>query len=108
MDSTRAKASSETTEQSLDRMRLRLVDAAFDLRPLPTKEGIGERVRAVASELHKIERELLLLCHVDSKLGDTQLTQKLEDLDIRIAEGWRPEAADADEFVAGLRQQFPS
>lgn len=94
--------------KTLDRMRLRIYDVANELKvqPLPTIEDIGTRIQNVATELHRIETELLLVFHMHNTLDDPAYAEKLSNIDTRLAEGWIPEARDADEFVSHLRAQL--
>lgn len=95
----------DTTEEALTRLRHRLFDVASELRPLTTVEELGDRVRAVASELHGIERELLLIVHIQWAASDG-LFDKLQAIDAKLAEGWQPDGSDADDVVTRLRSQL--
>lgn len=92
-------------QQSLDRLRLRLVDAAADLRPLPSLDDMAERIHAVASELEAIVRELPLVIHV-SQLEARGLRDTLDELDKQLANGWVPEASPVEDVVARLRSSL--
>lgn len=89
----------------LDLVRLRLLDAAADLRPLPTPEELEQRLSAVVSELADVLRELRLLQHV-SAIEETGLEAELVELDEAIAGGWTPDAEPVDAVVERLRAQF--
>ena len=94
-------------QQRLDRLRLRLVDAAADLRPvpLPSLEDLATRVHAVAAELDAIMRELPLVVHV-SRLEEGGLREQLAELDTQLAEGWVPSGSPVEDVVASLRQSL--
>ncbi len=89
-------------QQSLDRLRLRLVDAAAELRPLPSIDDMAERIYAVASELEAIVRELPLVIHV-KQIEERGLRDRLADLDDKLASGWVPDASPVEDVVARLR-----
>lgn len=94
----------DTAEETINRMRLRLADAMSDLRPVPTIDDLKERIVAVAAELHNIERELLLVIHLDQVEG--AVFGGLKEIDRRLAEGWKPSGTPADAFVHGLRERM--
>ncbi|CAN5709328.1 hypothetical protein BH20ACT1_BH20ACT1_04000 [soil metagenome] len=92
----------QAEQHSIGRVRLRLADVLGDLRPLPTPEAFTERLRAVMDELESIYDELELMYHV-SQAEQKGLSAKLEDIDRRLAQGWKPEASPVEDIVERLR-----
>jgi hypothetical protein len=96
--------SPEPTEAQADlhRARLRLYDAASELRPIDGPDDLVERVRAVARELQDIQESLLLYIHCE-QLDSGEFTSKLEEVDKQLAAGWVPESAPVEDVIARLR-----
>lgn len=103
--------SSFDVERSLDRLRLRLVDATAHLSPQgrelsgPLGADLHDRVAAVMEELAAIQRDLSAL-HQVSHVEETGLSEWLEELDLKLANGWEPESSPVDEVVARLRMKL--
>ena len=94
----------EITEELLADLRHRLFDVAADLQPLPTIGELGTRVAAVAAELHRIERELLMVVHLGAAGPD--IISRLEEIDGQLAAGWKPEGSDVGDVVDRLRSHL--
>lgn len=94
----------DTTDESLTKLRHRLFDVASELKPLATVEEISDRIRTVATELHRIEQELLLVMH--GRHAEAGVFAELDDIDARLAAGWQPEGSDVDDVVSRLRSQI--
>ena len=91
------------TAASLDRVKLRLVEAVRELStPLPTSSDLVERVQAVALELEQIHADLLLVYHIARSEQDG-LSEKMNEIDERLAAGWVPDAEPVDEVIERLR-----
>ena len=54
----------DQSDERINKVRLRLTDAAADLRPLPSHADLLARVRDVARDLESIRQDLLLIVHV--------------------------------------------
>jgi len=88
---------------SLDDVRLRLVEASADLlRPLPSPSDLAQRIQEVAAELAEIRRTLLLVYHVTQREQGGLLAQ-LAEIDQRLAAGWVPEGRPIEEVLERLR-----
>lgn len=90
------------TQQRLDRLRLRLVDAAADLRLVPSVDDMLERLHAVAEELASIVRELPLVIHLSHI--DDEIAKRASEIDQKLATGWVPDARSVEDVLAGLRE----
>lgn len=99
------ESTSLDSQHRLDILRLRLVDAAANLRPQPRLDDMAQRIKAVSNELEAIMRELPLVVHV-SQLEDGGLHEELQELDNRLAGGWVPEASPVGDVVARLRESL--
>lgn len=88
--------------QSIDRVRLRLADLLGDLRPLSTPDEFRQRLRAVLLELESIRNELELVFHL-SQAEQVGLSDALNDIDHKLAQGWKPEASPVEDLVDRLR-----
>jgi len=86
----------------LDRARLRLYDAASELRPIDGPDDLVMRVRTVARELQDIQESLLLYVHCQ-QLDAGPFSDELASIDARLAEGWVPEGASVEDVIARLR-----
>lgn len=91
----------DTSEETLNRLRLRIFDSASQLKPLATVEEPSNRIRAVAAELHVIEEELLLMAHI--REVEATMMDRLEDIDTQLAARWRPVGRDVDDVITRLR-----
>lgn len=91
----------DTSEESLNRLRLRIFDSASQLRPLATVEELSSRIRAVAAELHAIEEELVMMAHI--REVEATVMDRLEEIDTQLAAGWRPTGRDVDDVITRLR-----
>jgi hypothetical protein len=93
---------------SLDQVRLRLVDAASDLRPLDGPQELISRARKVADELESIREDLLLYIHCGA-LESGDFMASLEKIDACLLDpDWRPDAAPVEDVVARLRAEYPT
>lgn len=95
----------DASDESLARLRHRLHDVASELQPLATVDELSARIRAVAGELHEIERQLLLVVHIRQAEAEG-LFDMLADVDVKLAKGWKPEGSSVDDVVARLRSQI--
>ena len=97
----------EDPERAIEHVRLRLMDAASDLRPppLPTPQELAERLMAVRHNLEEITGDLLLVLHV-LQIENAGLQDQLRQVDEKLAEGWRPEASPVEDVVARLRKRI--
>ncbi len=89
-------------ENDLERARLRLYDAASDLRPIDGPDDLVKRVRSVARELQDIQESLLLYVHCE-QLDAGKFGDQLAQIDEQLAEGWIPEGRPVEDVIAQLR-----
>lgn len=89
-------------EANLERARLRLYDAASDLRPIDGPDDLVQRVRTVARELQDIQESLLLYVHCE-QLESGDFNDRLQEIDAQLADGWVPPSAPVDDVIARLR-----
>jgi hypothetical protein len=96
------------TDERLQKVHLRLVDASQELDPkrLPTVPEILDRVRAVALELQEIEQDLRVVMHVAQIEERGGYENELVGLEVRVAQGEEIAGRDADEVVDDLRARF--
>ena len=94
----------DTSEENLDRLRLRIFDTASKLKPLATVEELSDRIRAVVAELHVIEEELLLVAHI--REIEATMMNRLEEIDTQLAAGWQPAGSDVDDVIKRLRSSI--
>jgi hypothetical protein len=86
-------------------VRLRLVDAAAELKPIPNLHDLTQRVRQVNEELESIRDELLLFLHVQHLKG-SGLDERLETLKRQIASGDLPKGRAVEDIVADVRKRM--
>lgn len=92
-------------EGDLEKARLRLYDAASDLRPLHSPDDLAKRVRAVARELQDIQESLLLYVHC-AQLEHDGLDETLAEIDKQLSTGWQPEGSPVEVVIARLRERL--
>lgn len=86
----------------LERARLRLYDAASELRPIDGPDDLAIRVRSVARELQNIQESLLLYVHCQ-QLESSGFSERLAKIDSDLAGGWVPESAPVNDVISRLR-----
>jgi hypothetical protein len=102
-----ADASPEGTTADVERVRLRLLKAADELRPIEGPTELHARLMAAAREVHSIQEALRLLLHVTA-LEETDFLAELDAIDEKLADGsWRPEGSKVEDVVARLAQHVP-
>jgi hypothetical protein len=96
------------TAERVNDVRLKLYDAADDLRKIDGPAELLARLQAVAQEVYEIQAALRLLIHVTS-LEEGDFLSKLEEIDDRLAAGdWEPDGAPVDGVVDRLRAALAS
>lgn len=96
---------SEVVHRDLDGVRLRLLDAASELKPIDGPQELVGRAREVARQLRSIEEDLLLFVHCSS-LEASDFEAQLDKIDAQLAGGWQPESAPVEDVVDRLRAEF--
>lgn len=94
-------------KQSLNRIRLRLIDIAADLRPLPTVDNVLDRLRSVMVEFESVRNDLELVIHI-AQAEEDGLIESLDEMDRRLATGWKPTGFPVEEVVERLRRAHSS
>jgi len=93
-------------QEDLQRARLRLLDAASDLRPIAGPDELTTRVRAVARELQDVQESLLLYVHC-AQLEESDFGSTLDKIDASLADpDWRPDASPVGEVIDRLRKSL--
>lgn len=82
--------------------RLRLYDAAADLKPLPSIQELKTRVVAAAATIQEIMRDLLLVAHC-ADLDADGFADEINEIKQRLDAGWVPDSAPVDDVVERLR-----
>lgn len=89
----------------IQEVRLRLLDVASDLSPMPTPAELAERLQFVSRALESIQCDLRLIAHVVEIESGPALSE-LDELEKKMAEGWEPQGTPGDEAVKRLRSRY--
>jgi hypothetical protein len=92
-------------QSQVDQVRLRLVNAASDLRPsakpLDGPRELRDRLAAVMRDVQQIQKDLLLLFHC-TQLEESGLSEKIEEIEAKLADGWKPGGSPVEDVVKRL------
>jgi hypothetical protein len=87
--------------KSLKKVRLQLIRAAKELKPLPTPAELLNRLSDLIADLDDIKEQALLLYHV-AQIEQSGLRERLTDIDARLAQGWEPDSESAEALLERL------